>query len=231
MVLKKPKSLIRSLRTFLQENRFSFFFASLLLTIGGGELLAEFKLDWGLNILILLNLLLLLTFVQGRVKSRVGLIFLIFFLVSSWSPDLWRFKLFSMVSQVCALVLLIMGTLVCFRAAFSGGNKVNHERIAASLSLYLVFGLIFSLLFALADKMLPGSFHFPTGRAPESEATTFYHLLYFSYVTLATLGYGDITPLNGAARGLAILEAMTGQLYLVLVVARLVSLYAQSESK
>jgi hypothetical protein len=56
-------------------------------------------------------------------------------------------------------------------------------------------------------------------------------MVYYSFVTLATLGYGDIVPLSPSARGLAILEAVVGQIYLVVVVARLVSLYGQSEEK
>lgn len=231
MILKKPKSLIQSLWTTLQQNRFSFFFASLLLTIGGGELLVELKMSWGLDLLIVLNLLLLLTFVRGRIKSRMGLIFFILFLVSSWFPGLSELRLVSIGSQSCALALLIMGTLTCFRAAFFGGRTVDHERISASLSLYLVLGLIFTLLFALVDKILPGSFHYQAFAADPSGSKPLSQLMYFSYVTLATLGYGDIAPVSGPARGLAILEAMIGQLYLVLVVARLVSLYTQSESE
>jgi hypothetical protein len=231
MIPDKPKSLIRALWTYLQRNRFTFFFASLLLTIGGGELLVELQMSWGLDLLILLNLLLLFTFVRGRVNVRVGLILFVLFFVSSWFSEISVFRYLSFGSQAYGVALLIMGTLTCFRAAFLGGRTVDHERIYASLSLYLVLGLIFTLLFALIEKILPASFHYETFTAGEPGNKTLSQLMYFSYVTLATLGYGDITPVSGPARGLAILEALIGQLYLVLVVARLVSLYSQSESE
>jgi hypothetical protein len=53
--------------------------------------------------------------------------------------------------------------------------------------------------------------------------------IYFSFITIATLGYGDIVPVNGAARGLAMLEAIGGQMYLAVLVARMVSLYSKEE--
>ena len=55
--------------------------------------------------------------------------------------------------------------------------------------------------------------------------------IYYSFVTLTTLGYGDVVPRSEAVRGLAILEAVVGQLYLAVMIARLVSLYAVGEGK
>jgi hypothetical protein len=124
-----------------------------------------------------------------------------------------------------------MGTQFCFQAAFSRGRDVDRERISASISLYLMFGLIFALIFALVEKLLPGSFFYSILSSDGFDQKPLLHFMYFSYVTLATLGYGDIVPISGPAKGLALLEAIIGQLYLVLVVARLVSLYGKSESK
>lgn len=106
------------------------------------------------------------------------------------------------------------------RHALQAG-PVNAERIFAALDAYLLAGLIFGVCYWLLDQTWPVSFD------PASSSLPLSHAIYFSFVTIATLGYGDIVPVNDLARGVAILEAVSGQLYLVVLVARLVSLYAR----
>ncbi|HMK64332.1 MAG TPA: potassium channel family protein [Thermodesulfobacteriota bacterium] len=227
---KNPFHLLRDLFDFLGENRFTLLLVSLLLTIGLGEVLAEFRMSWGLEILILINLILLLSVFLRQGHFRAGFILFALSLISRGLAAATGLRFLNPGSETCAAALLILGTVTCFQSAFGSGRKVDRERISASLSLYLMFGLIFALLFALVDKLLPGSFQYPSSLANDPSAKPLTQLIYFSYVTLATLGYGDIVPLSGPAKGLAILEAIIGQLYLVLVVARLVSLYSQSDS-
>ncbi len=88
--------------------------------------------------------------------------------------------------------------------------------------LYLNFGLYVFTLYRLIDVLLPNAFH----GLPESgvEHGSGAALLYFSFTTLTTLGYGDITPVHPLARNLADLEAVIGQLYPATLLARLVSL-------
>lgn len=215
---------------FLVKYRFGLLFLSLMLTLGGSEVLAELRIASVSNFLILLNLLLLLGVASSRWALRTGQLLLILSLIAWLLSQLMGERVLFPVGQISVIVFLIIGTLGCFRNAFSPG-PVDRERLAAALSLYLLVGLIFALLFALVEKILPGSFHFTDSRVNDPSDKTLTQLIYFSYVTLATLGYGDIVPLSGPAKGLAILEAIIGQIYLVVVVARLVSLYGQSESR
>ncbi len=99
---------------------------------------------------------------------------------------------------------------------------VDGERIFAALDVYLMAGLIFAVGYWLLDQTWPASF----GSAPEP-SMTLRQSVYFSFVTIATLGYGDIVPKSEHARSLAIVEAVSGQLFLAVLVARLVSLYAR----
>lgn len=92
------------------------------------------------------------------------------------------------------------------------------QRIAGAVSIYLLLGLIWARLYELVELVAPGAF-----RLPEGETLGTGSLVYFSFVTLATLGYGDISPMNLVARNLAILEALVGQLYLVILISRLVT--------
>jgi voltage-gated potassium channel len=100
-----------------------------------------------------------------------------------------------------------------------GATKVDSEHLYAALGAYLLAGLFFGLLYWVLDQIRPGTF----------TATDFSRVaaIYFSFVTLATLGYGDIVPRTDVARGLAIVEGVGGQLFLAVLVARLVSLYSK----
>jgi hypothetical protein len=124
-------------------------------------------------------------------------------------------------------------TLVGLLAAFNAlrftlrANSVDSAHIYAALSAYLLAGISFGILYWALERTLPGSLIYSGGivdRFTEADG------IYFSFVTLATLGYGDFVPKTEVARGLAILEAVAGQLYLGVMVARLVSLYVSGKA-
>ncbi|MGD8268268.1 MAG: potassium channel family protein [Desulfobacterales bacterium] len=94
---------------------------------------------------------------------------------------------------------------------------VDREKIAAAVNVYLFFGLIWRDLYSLVSLLIPGAFN--------SELLTQTDFLYYSFVTLSTLGYGDVLPVVGPAKALAYIEAIIGQLYLTILVARLVGLH------
>jgi len=118
--------------------------------------------------------------------------------------------------------LVSVGMLSCFAFLmawhFLGRDRAAGQRIAGAVTIYLLLGLIWSRLYQLVELVYPGSF-----RIQEGEVLNAASLSYFSFVTLATLGYGDIAPTHIIARDLAILEAITGQLYLVILISSLVS--------
>jgi hypothetical protein len=208
-----------------RRNRFGLLFISLLLTIGGTTILDELGLFWASKLLLMLTLLVLLSIVTGRWTLHVSLALLVFSAVTS---SVFELKAFEHYGQLSSAILLFLGTLECFRAIFRPG-RVDRERLFGSLSLYLLLGLIFAIIFAVVEELLPGSFNHLDNLAAGGKISPLGQLIYFSYVTIATLGYGDIVPVSGPAKGLVILEAIIGQMYLVVVVARLVSLYGQSE--
>ena len=120
------------------------------------------------------------------------------------------------------LIAFVVGHLLRFilRAAW-----VTSEVLCASISAYLMLGLMWTLAYWLVDQLTPGgafSFNTNTGKQSMSGFTGFY----FSFITLSTVGYGDITPISRLARWLAAMEAMTGLLYVAVLIARLVSLYS-----
>jgi voltage-gated potassium channel len=108
-------------------------------------------------------------------------------------------------------------------------GSVTRGRIYGLVNLYLLLGLFYFALFNLIQTVQPGSFR-ETG-LPASDGISRHSLLYLSLVTLTTLGYGDVLPVSHAARMVAVLEAVTGVLYIAITVARLVAAYASAVEK
>ena len=118
----------------------------------------------------------------------------------------------------------LLNTVIMGRVLADG--PVNRYRIQGAILGYLILGLMWSQAYQLLESLNPGSFSIPNP-VPGSEALAL-QLSYFSYATLTTVGYGDITALHPFARSLAILEALTGQLFPAILIARLVALEVES---
>ena len=106
------------------------------------------------------------------------------------------------------------------------GDRPTSERIFGALCAYIFIGLLFALIFAHLEYRNPGSFSTSNDLLAESAEGESMHLptfTYFSFVTMTTLGYGDITPVAENAQTLAWLEALIGQLFLAVMVAALVA--------
>jgi hypothetical protein len=111
--------------------------------------------------------------------------------------------------------------IVVARAVFAPG-KVTSHRIVGAILLYLNIGLVFVALFCFVALRFPNAL-FGLGPLQDNLAVAG-NLIYFSFVTLTSVGYGDIVPLHPLARGLANIEAIIGQLYPATLLARLVTL-------
>ena len=128
-----------------------------------------------------------------------------------------------------ALVVVFTGAVITALVLYvARAKRVNANTLYASFSGYLLIGILFATLYTLLDRIQPGSLGLALGSGP-SEQT--WDSFYFSFVTLTTLGYGDITPNFGVARSLAPLQALLGQLYLAALVARLVGLWTAQQQQ
>lgn len=124
-------------------------------------------------------------------------------------------------SAVAAVFLAALAWLITARVFRSGGITVY--RIYGAIAVYMVLGILWGEFYVLLYLFQPSAFYFDpatqSGEPPISE------LVYFSFTTLTTVGFGDIVPVHPLARSLATLEALVGQLYPAVLLARLVTLY------
>jgi hypothetical protein len=116
---------------------------------------------------------------------------------------------------ICAVAILA----VVFRA-----GRVTLDGILASVVAYQLIGLVFAQIYTLAMLVDPNSLHLPDSVAPNTENFRL-EMIYFSFVTLATLGYGDVLPDTDFTRSVSIVEAILGQFYVAVIVAVLVSAF------
>jgi uncharacterized membrane protein len=117
-----------------------------------------------------------------------------------------------------ALVFLTYTTYLVLRAVVAS-TQVTPEIVAGALASYVMIGLTWAIAFGVVEARWPGSIHFPGGNAEPR----FSDLLYFSYVSLLTIGYGDILPVSPAARTLVVLEGLLGMAFTTVVLAVLVA--------
>lgn len=115
-------------------------------------------------------------------------------------------------------------TVYCVLAYIMRAKKVTPDILAGAVCTYLLLGISWGLLYALLETIVPGSFAIKggTGKAAISSWSVFN---YYSFTTLTTLGYGDITPVSARGQSLALLEAVAGLLFMAILVARLVGMY------
>ena len=117
-----------------------------------------------------------------------------------------------------SVVAILVISLVLLAEVFRAG-PVNTYRLQGAIAVYLLFGVGWAHAYHLTGMLHPGSFNTPAGEIP-----SVLDWVYFSFITLTTVGYGDITPVRPIARTLAMGEALTGQLYLAVLIARLVAM-------
>ncbi len=124
------------------------------------------------------------------------------------------------------LTLILVGlTPVVLATRLVRNPEVNAQSLIGAACVYLLMGLFFALIFSLTPVVTGSPFFTSTNQPTISD------YVYFSYITIATVGYGDLVPYTTLARMLSVTEALSGQLYLVTVVALLVSNYRSGASR
>lgn len=177
------------------------------------------------TMLTTLVLLVAVLSIAGRWRAVVGIVLAAPAVIGQWLNYWWPDVVVIYVVTYTAGLLFIGFVVVELLRFIVSAPRVNAEILCAAVAGFLLAGLLWSLAYSLLDRLDPNSFVF-TLSSKSSLSMSGFASLYFSFITLSTVGYGDIVPVSGAARMLAMVEAMFGMFYMATLVARLVSLYS-----
>jgi hypothetical protein len=156
---------------------------------------------------------------QKRIVFVTGILLALTAVIIRWTGHfLGLFPLEAANNIVSALFLGF--TIVIILKYLYKEKRITADIIMGAICVYFLMGLMWAMGYNLLEMFQPGSFKMPPGMNLEGPGFS-----YYSYVTLTTLGYGDITPVSGPAKSLSTLEAAMGQLYLAVLVARLVGMH------
>ena len=140
--------------------------------------------------------------------------------------DTWPPNPISIIFFASVAIFVGFGIMVVIREVLLS-DRVTVHTISGALTVYLLVGILWAILYLLVEGLEQDSFSIPVGIVDGGEPGTdlFSSLTYFSLITLTSTGYGDILPVTDVARSLAALEAMTGQFFLAVLVAWLMGKY------
>jgi hypothetical protein len=160
----------------------------------------------------------------GRIALGIALGLAVPTILGRWVILYWPDVLAPEVVLVLALALVTFVMVHLLRFVLKA-PRVNAEVLCAGISNYLLIGFMWTIAYMLVARLVPNSFVFSVG--PNfADSLDAFHAFYFSFVTLSTIGFGDIIPVSPAARMLSVVEATAGMFYVTVFIARLVALYS-----
>jgi hypothetical protein len=168
----------------------------------------------------------LLTVVQHRILQWITGLFVLLAIAVRWAGIVLGTSGLSLWNAVLSLLSILAFLLVVLGYVYREGPVTRH-RVRGAVAAYLLLALCFSFAYDLTEYLHPGSFTLPFGGTEGLQARSAL-FLYFSVVTLTTVGFGDIAALHPVARSLVMAEALAGQLYPAILLARLVTLQMET---
>ena len=207
------------------NNNFNYLLVALLILLIGCPLAQDLAVESGTLIRSLTFSLLLVIGIwslrDGGPYFRVGMTFVVAGLLLNLLAVYFDSR-FLFPSSFLALFGFLLVAIVFTLQQVAFGTEISWNRLVGAICVYLLLGTIWAVGYSLVDLVSPGSF---TGLTASAELGWDSEWLYFSFVTMTTLGYGDISPLSATARALAYMQAIFGQFYIAILVAGLVSGY------
>jgi hypothetical protein len=205
------------------RNRYAVLFYSLLVTLVGVPITKAIGLTgMGLQFFVGLNLLAATPSLEHRIGRRLPLVIVAAAVLLAIVSMRVGHEALSTASLLGCTVIALYAVFGALRFALRS-STVTSEHLYAALSAYLLTGVFLGVLYWTLEEAWPGTVALSGPAASQP-----FHMaegIYFSFITLATVGYGDMVPGNDMVRGLAIVEAIAGQFYLAVMIARLMSLY------
>lgn len=213
----------------LKRNNFLYLFIALLiLTVIGPVMEVTFGVIGSLFAEVSLSLSLVIALWSLHSRRQVFVAGLSLIAVNILATATWMMSGNTgtgMIAHLSGLGFLALTGFVAVRAILQPG-PVDLNKVTGALCVYLLIGIAWAELYHLLHGFDPGSF---SGVEQQQGHALSWRFLYFSFVTLTTLGYGDVLPLTIYAQTLTVMETVIGQLYLAVLVAALVSAYLSDD--
>jgi len=212
---------------WLRANRFSFLLISMVLFLIFRPFVEDLvRIGFLMEIFVSA---ILLSGIYAVSEDRVSLVFALLTglpaLLTNWTFQFLKIPSFLLIHHICAGLFFAVATIIIIRHLVNQ-KVITVDLIWGAVCGYFLLGFMWGDIFSLLETLQPGSFNLGEG-VPDIDS-----LIYFSFVTLATLGYGDIVPLTKQAQSLSIIETVMGQMYLAVNIAALVAIrISQSRSR
>jgi hypothetical protein len=228
--MSRPRHIIEA---FL-KGRFSALLVSLVLLFLVGPLMPgnQTFIDKVFGILMLAVLISCL-----RAISRTRGFFLFMLVFTLINVGIGSFEIFSNMETESFRIMVLAVRLSYFAVVFFSimfyvldDSSVTGDKICGAISAYMLMGVTWSFVYALFYQIDPGTFRVPE-ELLSTETVNSTWTLYFSFTTLTTLGYGDIVPQKHGVQSYAIMEAASGQIFLAVIIARMIALHILHERK
>ncbi len=212
------------MKQITNQNNFVYLFFSLIIFLFSAAVVVEFPDGLGEDIFSAVTVLMLLVSIKSLKTER------------SWTGAVYAliavFVIFTVfgkfVDHKVTVYLILITLLIFFIGSFSNAAKqvlfvgdIDGNKIIGSLSLYILLGLIWTMIYLLLLAMDPSAF---SGIEAANWQQGFARVAYYSFVTLTTLGYGDVLPTNHVAEFFVYMEAIIGVFYMAIIVSSLISL-------
>jgi len=212
--------------TDIRVGRFLFLFISMVLMF----VLRPFLIE-RVGTFYLMDIFLFLVFLSAvyAIRQKKSVFILALFLVLVMEilqlcSNLKGIPSLAMLSNILGgLLLAYVITIILFHLFRE--QRITGDMIMGAICSYFLMGILWAYAYSTLEFFQPGSFQTTQG------TVTYSTLTYYSYVTLTTLGYGDITPVSMAARSFSLLEAIMGQLYIAILIAGLVGIHISQSSR
>jgi hypothetical protein len=219
------------MKTITNQNNFLYLFLSLIIFLFSAAVVAEYPDGIGEDIFSIVTMLMLIVSIKSLKTEKTWkwavYAFIAFFVLLTALGKFFEHQAY------VSLILIIL--LMFFMGSFSVAVKqvllvgdIDSNKIIGSLSLYILLGLVWAVIYLLLLTIDPTAF---SGVEAANWQQSFSRVAYYSFVTLTTLGYGDILPTNHIAEFFVYLEAIIGVFYMAIIVSSLISLRLSAVEK
>lgn len=212
-----------------RQANFAYLLAGLSVILLAGPLLDQFVHESAeLVVQIAFSLTLIIgiwSLIGSRTWFRAGIVLAISEVIITATNAVQPSAFLDWSSIIIALIFCGLSLVFAFRGVMKG-TRMDANRMTGAICVYLLLGITLGILNILVFRLVPGSF---TGLLGDDMNDQGLNLIYYTFVTMTTLGYGDISPVGPFARALAYMTAIAGQFYIAILVGMMVGLYLSQQ--